>query len=281
MDDKYDYLDCEHLEYILNYNNEIIWDSLMTMYILLMNKFKIIKDKETIDIFFYLYKNNYKILKDERTLGLINFNENNTTFEKYLILLIIIYNLNTEFLELVNFFNNSKLFKLNKNKISINSEIIYTDNIDNIHEIESAILEGIEDLQNYLTSYKIESLLICSFNEITINIIRDEIINRFILLKNMVGSGLLNLLLNRKTRKKYSFIEIYDEKYLSTMKYEELQDYIIIIFGRIRDNIKKIKTDIEFNKYLQLLFINYINNNTKNQITKKFYNKLIKKFLFF
>lgn len=286
MDDKYDcrgfdILDDDYREYIFNPNTEIIWDSLITMYVFLMNKFKFIKDKETINIFFYFYKMRYKILQDDRIYELINFDDNNTKLEKYLVLLIIIYNINTEILEFVDFLNKSKLFKLSKNNIYIDETNIYTDDIDNIKAIELILYDNIEIINNYLISYKIDTLNFFSLNEITLNIIKSELIERFKLLKKMFGSRLLNFLLNRKTRKKYSFIEIYDDNYLVLMKNSELIEYINKIFSRINNNIKKLKTDIEFNKYLQIIFINYIRNETKNQITKKFYNKLIKKYLIY
>jgi len=223
----------------------------------------------------------YKILQDDRIYELINFDDNNTKLEKYLVLLIIIYNINTEILEFVDFLNKSKLFKLSKNNIYIDETNIYTDDIDNIKAIELILYDNIEIINNYLISYKIDTLNFFSLNEITLNIIKSELIERFKLLKKMFGSRLLNFLLNRKTRKKYSFIEIYDDNYLVLMKNSELIEYINKIFSRINNNIKKLKTDIEFNKYLQIIFINYIRNETKNQITKKFYNKLIKKYLIY
>jgi hypothetical protein len=57
----------------------------------------------------------------------------------------------------------------------------------------------------------------------------------------MLSPRLLNFLLNRKTRKKYIFIEIYDNAYLSMMKYGELLEYMNKIFSQINNNIKKLK----------------------------------------
>ena len=94
----------------------------------------------------------------------------------------------------------------------------------------------------------------------------------------MLSVRFINFILNKEDRKKKNKIYLYDKDYLEMMSYDELIKYIFVLFSEIHQNIDNYLRDIEFNKYLKIIIICYIDENN-DKISLKFHQKILKKYI--
>lgn len=260
---------------------------ILILCILMFIKSKLIDNTQAIKYFVKLYNMNYTLLDDQYIYILLNDyleNENDTvnTIKKYLLLIHVSYMIDVSNITFVNLFDNSKLMKNQKNKTNIKSltSCDINDIIENYIEMKLIITY----LQLYLASYGVAKKKSFTtdineyYNMTTINILKNEIIERIELLKSMFGIKFIYFILHKPSRKIKKPIYIHDKEYMELLSYNEIVDYSIELFTRLSENLNIFIKDFEFNKFIKILLFDYIETST-DKISEKFYNQTMKKYI--
>ncbi len=264
------------------------------IYIITLLKMNIITINTCIYIFFLFYKNNFNLLDDGHFFIKIMNNylieqKEISKLTKYLTFIYVISTLNSIKLNFINLLNKSKLYKMQKKKLIISEEEIYSDNLHIVLDTFNKTNDEILYLNKYIKSYEFISekpnifkLTLIKPKNIFKPDLKFEIINRIELLKENLGISLLEFILKKKDRKKdknnIEYLELYDYEYLSTMSYDEILKYSFKLFYEIDNNLIAYSKDFEFLKYLKLIIINYF-ENFDDKISIKLFEKLLKKYI--
>jgi len=266
--------------------NNIIFKikEIFIIYIIILLNLKIITEHESIKIYYGFYKSNFNLFIDKnylfqilQILKSIKYN----ILLKYICFIYIIAKIDTEYYEIINLYNKSKIGKAQL--IKITHDNIINCKIDQTNDIYNELDFIFDNLKDYLVSFDRSSIFkyfLMSKNEYIKNIHKHELINRLEQVKKIVGDKLLYLLVNKKNRK-YTYqqdIIIHNKEYLIMMTYNELYYYSQSIFNKINENIKDYLKDIEFVKYLKIIVLCYL-DDYNDKTSKKFYEKLVKKYI--
>jgi len=256
------------------------------LYIIILINFNILTEYDALIIIYDFNLINFSLLENKTFFEQIKIITDNNMLTKYLDFFYVIYQMNSYYINLTNLINNTKLFAINKRKIIIEQSEYFVLNNESIINNYNIINNEIEFLLNYINSYEINKNnydFLFSFKSENINnkdVHKYEVINRIILIYNMLGTKLIEFILNKPNRKKVSNtkINIISIEQLRDLKYDELIKYTYIFFDTIEQNLKHFLKDFEFTKYLKIIMCTFFESKQDN-ITNKLHEKIVKKYI--